>query len=106
MFPGNQIHVVDGDELIRNPYPEVKKVESFLNLSSEIRAENFSFNSTKGFYCVKLDGSESEKCLNESKGRRHPIVDPNVISKLRSFYGPFNQRFFQMVGKSFNWPDK
>lgn len=29
-FPRRQIHVIDGDRLVRDPFPEVQKVEAFL----------------------------------------------------------------------------
>lgn len=29
-FPRRQIHVIDGDRLVREPFPEVQKVEAFL----------------------------------------------------------------------------
>lgn len=39
------------------------------------------------------------KCLRETKGRRHPDVDPKVISKLRKFFAEHNQRFYELVGE-------
>lgn len=29
-FPRRQIHIIDGDRLVREPFPEVQKVEAFL----------------------------------------------------------------------------
>lgn len=39
------------------------------------------------------------KCLRETKGRRHPDVDPKVISQLRKFFAEHNQRFYELVGE-------
>jgi hypothetical protein len=39
------------------------------------------------------------KCLRETKGRRHPTVDPKVISKLRKFFVEHNQRFYELIGE-------
>ncbi len=50
MFPKNQVHIVDGDRLVYDPFPEVQKVEQFLGLSHRISQENFSYNTTKGFF--------------------------------------------------------
>lgn len=97
--------MVDGDRLVYDPFPEVQRVEQFLSLSHRIKADNFAYNSTKGFYCVKLDGDETEKCLNESKGRRHPDVNPAVVETLRRFYTPYNRQFYKMVGRDFGWPE-
>ncbi|RWS26721.1 heparan sulfate glucosamine 3-O-sulfotransferase 5-like protein [Leptotrombidium deliense] len=104
VFPGHQIHIVDGDRLVYDPFPEVQRVERFLGLPHRISRENFSYNATKGFYCVKLNGTV-EKCLNESKGRPHPDVDPVVVQTLRRFYSPFNRKFYKMVKKDFGWPE-
>jgi len=34
VFPRDQIHIVDGDMLILNPYPEIRKVSYFIDVSS------------------------------------------------------------------------
>ena len=73
-FPASQILVVDGDRLVYDPFPEVRRVEDFLGLEHEITQDHFVFNATKGFYCIKSPGSGDDKCLNETKGRRHPKV--------------------------------
>uniref|UniRef100_A0A8C6UE59 Sulfotransferase n=1 Tax=Neogobius melanostomus TaxID=47308 RepID=A0A8C6UE59_9GOBI len=78
-FPLDSIHVVDGDELIRDPLPEMKKVERFLKLEPQINASNFYFNKTKGFYCLREHGKE--RCLHDSKGRAHPHVAPAIYPR-------------------------
>lgn len=100
-FPLDSIHVVDGDELIRDPLPEMKKVERFLKLEPQINASNFYFNKTKGFYCLRDHGKE--RCLHDSKGRAHPHVAPAILQKLYKFFHEPNKKFFQMVGRTFNW---
>ena len=47
-FPRDQIHIVNGDRLIKTPWREVAKIESFLNLPHLVKENNFYFNSTKG----------------------------------------------------------
>uniref|UniRef100_UPI00398E51F2 heparan sulfate glucosamine 3-O-sulfotransferase 1-like n=1 Tax=Pristiophorus japonicus TaxID=55135 RepID=UPI00398E51F2 len=100
-FPLGQIHIVDGDKLIRDPLPEMEKVEKFLRLSPRITKSNFYFNKTKGFYCLR-DGGE-ERCLHHSKGRTHPQVDSAVLNKLRGFFSEPNLKFFELVGRTFDW---
>ena len=97
------MHIVDGDRLIYEPYSEVQRVEQFLGLSHRINPENFSYNITKGFYCVKIN-STIERCLNDSKGRRHPDINPDVVQTLRRFYAYYNKKFYQLTGKDFGWP--
>ncbi|XP_012676027.2 heparan sulfate glucosamine 3-O-sulfotransferase 1 [Clupea harengus] len=100
-FPLDSIHVVDGDQLIRDPLPEMKQVERFLELEPQINASNFYFNKTKGFYCLRDHGRE--RCLHDSKGRAHPLVDPSILQKLFRYFHEPNRKFFELVGRTFNW---
>ncbi|XP_046401288.1 uncharacterized protein LOC124167338 [Ischnura elegans] len=124
-FPRDQILIVDGDQLASNPAPVLASVEKFLKLRPALTPTHFYFNATKGFYCLRslppgkpVDGmammpsslSQSSlpegKCLRESKGRRHPHVDPSVVHKLRRFFAEHNRRFYEMVGEDFGWPEE
>ncbi|XP_043929393.1 heparan sulfate glucosamine 3-O-sulfotransferase 5 [Protopterus annectens] len=102
-FPIEQFHIVDGDQLITEPLPELQLVEKFLNLPPRISQYNLYYNATRGFYCLRFN-IVFNKCLAGSKGRIHPEVDPSVITKLRKFFHPFNQKFYQITGRTFNWP--
>lgn len=100
-FPLAQIHLVDGDTLVRDPLPELRRVERFLELPPRIAASNFYFNQTKGFYCIRSDGRE--RCLHESKGRPHPPVNGTVLRQLRAYFRPHNRNFYRLVGRNFHW---
>ncbi|XP_071837261.1 heparan sulfate glucosamine 3-O-sulfotransferase 1-like isoform X1 [Apostichopus japonicus] len=100
-FPMEQIHIVDGDKLISDPFPEMKAVEKFLKLQDYIKSNNFVYNSTKGFYCIHSE--IVTKCLSENKGRPHPDVNEAVLKKLRDFFTPFNKLFYERVGRHFKW---
>mgnify|MGYP001864272433 FL=1 len=100
-FPLDHIHIVDGDKLIKDPFPEIEKVERFLKLSPQINASNFYFNKTKGFYCLRDSGRE--RCLHESKGRAHPQVDTRLLEKLHEYFYEPNKKFFVLVGRTFDW---
>ncbi|KAF2348755.1 Sulfotransferase domain [Trinorchestia longiramus] len=102
VFSRSQLHIVDGDRLIQNPYSETRKVEKFLGLPSRIQSSNFYFNRTKGFYCMRNE--THQKCLADSKGRRHPYVDPGIMERLRRYFAPFNEEFYKRVGQNFSWP--
>ena len=101
-FPKSQIHVINGDRLIKKPWKEVSKVEKFLQLKHEIKKTHFYFNRTKGFHCLKRSG----RCLAKSKGRQHPNVSSEVIHKLRKFFRPYNYQFYDQVGQDFGWPEE
>ncbi|KAK1798057.1 hypothetical protein P4O66_000557 [Electrophorus voltai] len=93
-FPRTSFHLVDGDALIREPLAEMQGVERFLGLRPQISTNNFYFNRTKGFYCLRQHGHE--RCLHESKGRAHPRLPPDVLQKLRDFFHEPNRKFFQL----------
>ncbi|XP_025829977.1 heparan sulfate glucosamine 3-O-sulfotransferase 1 isoform X2 [Agrilus planipennis] len=80
-FPREQILIVNGDLLIEDPLSQIQRIEDFLGLESKISTHNFYFNETKGFFCLRNE--TSDRCLRETKGRKHPRVDPLVISKLQ-----------------------
>ena len=116
-FPLKQFHLIDGDNLSRDPYTEISAVEKFLGIGQYIRKENFIYNATKGFYCynkrltngggkVKVDDSSNDKyvrCLVPSKGRKHPDIDEKVISWMKSIFKSSNKKFFKIVNRNFDW---
>lgn len=104
VFPRHQLLVVNGDHLIEDPVSQLQRIEKFLNLEPRITRHNFYFNHTKGFFCLRNE--TADKCLRESKGRRHPRVDPTVISKLRRFFSEHNQKFYELVGEDLGWPEE
>ena len=54
-FPIEQIHIVDGDKFIKEPWTELEKMEEFLELPKEISENNFFFNATKVFATMYHD---------------------------------------------------
>lgn len=103
-FPRTQIHLVSGERLISDPAGELGKVQDFLGLQRIVTDKHFYFNKTKGFPCLKKpEGSSKPHCLGKTKGRTHASIDPEVMQRLRDFYRPHNQRFYQMAGQDFGW---
>ena len=103
VFNHSQIHLVDGDNLVENPTPELNKIETFLGLKHHIRMEHFYLNKTRGFYCIKKDNES--RCLNPSKGRPHPNIKPRVLHKLYEFFKPLNEKFYKLSGEFFDWSE-
>ena len=103
-FPLSQIHIVSGEKLITEPAKEVSRVQNFLGLKPVINEKHFYFNTTKGFPCLKKpEKSGNPHCLGRTKGRAHPVISSIALQRLRHFYKPFNQKFYQMVGHDFGW---
>lgn len=80
------------------------KMLFFSGIEPRIGSNNFYFNETKGFYCLRNE--TGDKCLRETKGRKHPRVDPVVVSKLRKFFVEHNQKFYELVGEDLGWPEE
>uniref|UniRef100_A0A8C2ZBU8 Sulfotransferase n=1 Tax=Cyclopterus lumpus TaxID=8103 RepID=A0A8C2ZBU8_CYCLU len=76
-FPRSQIHLVSGERLISDPAGELGKVQDFLGLQRIVTDKHFYFNKTK--------------------------VNLTVMQRLRDFYKPHNQRFYQLAGQDFGW---
>uniref|UniRef100_A0A182IRI0 Sulfotransferase domain-containing protein n=2 Tax=Anopheles atroparvus TaxID=41427 RepID=A0A182IRI0_ANOAO len=104
-FPLAQLLFVSGERLIADPAVEIGRVQDFLGLKRVVTEKHFYFNSTKGFPCLlKSEERSSPHCLGKTKGRNHPRIDPAAIDRLREFYRPFNQKFYQLTGINFGWP--
>ena len=99
-FPREQLHLVDGENLIRRPWEELEHVQRFLNLSIDIRQENFYFNSKKrGFPCIR----QPDGCLGLAKGRPHPTISTATREKLKRLYTKCNARLKELGQIDFPW---
>merc|ERR1711962_187934 len=117
-FPLSQIHIVDGDRFIKEPWVGLKNLEKFLGISHEITEENFFFNDTKGFYCGLQEMTVPSQsphvwtctrrtCLSKSKGRPKPPVQAETYEKLYRFFERHNQIFFGLINNfGFDWTYK
>lgn len=103
-FPREWFHFVNGEELVSNPFREIKKVEGFLELKPYFRKSNFVFNEQKGFPCFRASANKNERCLGKTKGRTHPSVNPRILNELRTYYRPFNEELYKMTNRNFSWP--
>uniref|UniRef100_A0A1A9W1W4 Rapamycin-insensitive companion of mTOR n=1 Tax=Glossina brevipalpis TaxID=37001 RepID=A0A1A9W1W4_9MUSC len=104
-FPLSQLLFISGERLIMDPAYEIGRVQDFLGLKRVVTEKHFYFNATKGFPCLlKSEARSTPHCLGKTKGRNHPHIDLAAIERLREFYRPFNNRFYQMTGINFAWP--
>ncbi|ESO00554.1 hypothetical protein HELRODRAFT_82775 [Helobdella robusta] len=101
-FKLSQIHIINGDNFIKNPLFEMRKVEKFLNLKNELTKQNFYLNASRNFYCMRLR-NETTKCLHSSKGRSYKNLSYDSMNKLVKFFRGHNRRFYKLVGVDFNW---
>ncbi|XP_030382074.1 heparan sulfate glucosamine 3-O-sulfotransferase 6 [Scaptodrosophila lebanonensis] len=104
-FPLSQLLFISGERLIIDPAYEIGRVQDFLGLKRVVTEKHFYFNATKGFPCLfKSEARSTPHCLGKTKGRNHPHIDTNAIERLREFYRPFNNKFYQLTGINFAWP--
>ncbi|KAH9365253.1 hypothetical protein HPB48_015945 [Haemaphysalis longicornis] len=98
-FPQSQIHVVSGEELVRNPAREMGMVQDFLGLRRLVSEDHFYFNRTKGFPCLKKsEGSGSPHCLGKTKGRTHPRLDERSLRQAEDVLRASQQEVLQDGG--------
>ncbi|KAL4241100.1 hypothetical protein ACF0H5_001878 [Mactra antiquata] len=103
-FPTENVHIVDGEHLIRNPIHELNLVQDFLGLERKITSDSIYWNSTKGFPCiVKPHKTPRYRCFKSTKGRQHSYADDYTLNLLHNFYEPHNKMFYAMVKRNFRW---
>ena len=100
LFSLGQIHFVDGENLIRRPWEELRRVQTFLNISMELGQEDFYFNASKpGFPCLR----QPNGCLGSAKGRAHPPISTRTREKLKQFYSKCNAQLKHLAHIDFPW---
>ena len=105
-FSLEQMHIVDGDALIRNPVAEIIMVQNFLGIRDFFQEDMFYFNKTKGFYCWNKftdNGKMQPNCLGSGKGRQHPQISTDTRELLRKYFTSHNERFLKLVKMYFDW---
>ena len=68
---------LNGELFKLEPWVEIEKLQTFLNLKQLIRKDHFVFNKAKGFYCYKSE------CMTKRQGRKHPAIDTVTLNALR-----------------------
>lgn len=106
-FSRRQFLIISGEELRENPLRVMDKVQGFMDLPRCLTRDNFVFNETKGFYCIK-DADGNEVCLDSNKGtsRKDSAEEKYMIEtaeELANLYGPYNRQLIEL-GINMSWP--
>ena len=103
-FRLDQFLVIDTDELRYNPAAVLHRVEDFLGLAHYITPDMFVWNKEKGYYCIKTHLSDTGMaCYPPGRGKQIVDINPQTRAILTDFFRPRSQRFFDIIGRSFNW---
>jgi len=104
LFSLDRFHFVSGERLVDDPAGELRRLQDFLGVKRLVTDKHFYYNVTKGFPCLKKsERGGAPRCLGQSKGRTHPVVDASALRRLRDFYRLHNRRFYELTGVDFNW---
>ena len=113
--------IIDGERLVRDPGPIIEEVQEFLGLPKLLWKEDFAINPHTGFYCYQkvteedwvqnlskhTDIFDTLQCLSSTKGRTrkklHEQPGKFTLDKLKQFYKPYNEKFFELIGIKFDW---
>ena len=97
----DQIMVINGEDLWRNPAKTISAVQDFMNLEQVIKEENF--------VTVRKRGKRPETCFQEGENSEkdcsilptsynNPIYSIDLVKKLNSFFTPYNDDLFDWTG--------
>ena len=100
-FKREQLLVICGEDFRKDPFPELVRIEKFLGLAPKISSSNIVFSQSKKFYCKFINGKE--ECLSGSKGRVHVTVAPEMVEKLKRYFKPHNEQFYNFTVKRWDW---
>jgi hypothetical protein len=103
-FKKEQFLFVDGENFIKKPYDELKRVENFLNVIPFIQTNHFVFDIKKKFFCMnKNQELNKTECMAKDKGREHPDLSVDTLNKLKDFYRPYDLELFKMIDQKPFW---
>ena len=104
-FNLNQFLIINSDEFKHDPVTVLTKVERFLGIGHYITPDMFILNKEKGFYCIQSNLTDTGMaCYPQNRGKSKQItVSPETEFKLKEYFKPKNKRFYDIIGKSFDW---
>ena len=103
-FNLSQILIIEHNEFKQNPASVLIKVEKFLGLGHYIDSDIFAYNKVTGYMCISSNlTTTGMSCYASNRGRPKGQISTEIKSKLTDYFKPKNERFFRIIGKSFEW---
>ena len=104
VFNLSQILIIEHNEFKHDPVSVLVKVEKFLGLGHYTSSDMFAYNAVTGFKCIRSNlTTTGMSCYASNRGRPQNPISREIKSKLTDYFKPKNERFFRMIGKSFDW---
>lgn len=101
-YPSDQFLFISGEDFIKTPVDELYKIEKFLGVRHFFKKDHFIYNASTGFYCADI--KDNHFCIGN--GKPHLEIRDSLVARLINFFSPLNQKLYQLIGKSFEWPTK
>eukprot|EP00117_Sycon_ciliatum_P012908 scpid22021/ scgid13784/ Bifunctional heparan sulfate N-deacetylase/N-sulfotransferase; Glucosaminyl N-deacetylase/N-sulfotransferase; Sulfateless; Heparan sulfate N-deacetylase; Heparan sulfate N-sulfotransferase len=95
-FGPKQIHIIDGEELVKDPVPVMHAVQKFIGVQFIDYAQHIKKSATKGFFCPVINGKL--KCLGKGKGRTYAPMEPSARTLLKAYYAEHNKDLAKILG--------
>lgn len=99
-YKSQQLTIIDGEELVKDPVSVMDKLQYFLSVQPTIDYSKYlKFDAKKGFFCrVVDDGSRKvTKCLGKGKGRSYEEMDSQSGKYLQEYYRLNNEALLKLL---------
>jgi len=110
-FKREQLYFIDALDFKRDPYKVIHNLESFLGIQHFVKENHFAYNPDKNFYCLRhpdvTSNGSTAACYANTRGRTNVTkklrIDEQTNEKLKNYFKPYNERFFEAFGSRFDW---
>ena len=103
-FHQSNLMIINGEDLFKDPGPIIEKVQDFLEVPRLLLRGDFVKDPKTGIYCIKNIGKNNAlQCLPSAKYNEKDLLHFEIKKRLDSIYASYNEAFFKMISKRFNW---
>eukprot|EP00095_Tigriopus_kingsejongensis_P012066 maker-scaffold60_size442463-snap-gene-0.29 protein:Tk12066 transcript:maker-scaffold60_size442463-snap-gene-0.29-mRNA-1 annotation:"heparan sulfate n-deacetylase n-sulfotransferase" len=96
-YPSQRVHIINGDELAKNPVFVLNQLQHSLNIKPLYDyTGKLVFDEKKGFFCEAKDNGKA-KCLGQGKGRKYAPMSPESQSFLKKIFQPHNEALAKLL---------
>jgi len=98
-YKSQQLTIIDGEELVRDPVTVMDKLQYFLSVQPIDYSKYLKFDAKKGFFCKVVDDGSRKvtKCLGKGKGRSYEEMDSQSRKYLQEYYRLNNEALLKLL---------